>query len=297
LNEVFHNIHHAVMGWSLHLATNPKSSTEELGPPVFSEFEPMLSALRKLNSTIHKLEADAARHAREKARILRDAELSQLACQVAHDIRSPLGALKVLEHQFSGVPEEPLRLLRASIGRIRDITNNLLKKNREHLREAQAKPRELLQLIALVVSEKLVQYEASLGLDIHIEAVPVHATFFVAIHESEFKCMISNLLDNAIEAQAELPHVEIRVEAKGEDWVHIRIADHGSGIPADILSQLGERGATFGKEGGNGLGLYHARTWVECWGGSLEIGSQVSEGTRVSITLPRTKELQTGSTL
>ncbi|MGK5082884.1 hypothetical protein WDW37_06235 [Bdellovibrionota bacterium FG-1] len=38
---------------------------------------------------------------------------------------------------------------------------------------------------------------------------------------------------------------------------------------------------------GNGLGLYHARTQCEAWGGRLEITSQLGEGTTIILNLPR----------
>ena len=43
---------------------------------------------------------------------------------------------------------------------------------------------------------------------------------------------------------------------------------------------------TYGKESGSGLGLYHARTTVESWGGFLKIDSTQDVGTRVDIQLP-----------
>jgi hypothetical protein len=42
-----------------------------------------------------------------------------------------------------------------------------------------------------------------------------------------------------------------------------------------------------GKTGGTGLGLYHARTTVEGWGGTFKIGSEPGKGTTVRIELPR----------
>ena len=48
-----------------------------------------------------------------------------------------------------------------------------------------------------------------------------------------------------------------------------------------------ERGATFGKVDGSGLGLYHAKMVAEEWGAFLTIQSQVGKGTCVTLVLPK----------
>jgi hypothetical protein len=55
---------------------------------------------------------------------------------------------------------------------------------------------------------------------------------------------------------------------------------------AEVLPRLGRKGETHGKAGGSGLGLYHAKTCVEAWGGSLGIQSTLGQGTTVAIKLP-----------
>ncbi len=57
-----------------------------------------------------------------------------------------------------------------------------------------------------------------------------------------------------------------------------------------MLKELGTLVRSFGKAGGSGLGLYHAKSSVESWGGTLSIQSKVGEGTSIQITL------KTGST-
>ena len=69
--------------------------------------------------------------------------------------------------------------------------------------------------------------------------------------------------------------------------MEITVKDNGKGIPIDLLGKLGTRGETHGKEDGSGLGLFHARTSCEAWGGNLSIKSQLGVGTTVSISLPR----------
>jgi signal transduction histidine kinase len=53
-----------------------------------------------------------------------------LASQVAHDIRSPLAALEMVNEELSALPEDLRLLVRNAVGRIKDISNNLLESNR-----------------------------------------------------------------------------------------------------------------------------------------------------------------------
>lgn len=49
----------------------------------------------------------------------------------------------------------------------------------------------------------------------------------------------------------------VRVRASSDDQaLKIAVSHNGRGIPAEQLSKLGNIGVTFGKPGGNGLGLY-----------------------------------------
>ena len=66
----------------------------------------------------------------------------------------------------------------------------------------------------------------------------------------------------------------------------IIVSDNGKGIAGENLSKAGQRGFSFGKANGNGLGLSHARSFVEAAGGKLTIQSRVGLGTMVTLSLP-----------
>ena len=67
----------------------------------------------------------------------------------------------------------------------------------------------------------------------------------------------------------------------------LAIKDSGRGIPSEVLPKLMRKGETYHKEGGTGLGLYHAKSSVESWGGTIELFSEVGQGTEVRVSLPR----------
>ena len=62
-----------------------------------------------------------------------------------------------------------------------------------------------------------------------------------------------------------MPHggsVRVSVHREGLQAV-ILIVDSGAGMPAEAMRRLGQRGATFNKEGGSGLGLYQVKETLE----------------------------------
>jgi len=109
---------------------------------------------------------------------------------------------------------------------------------------------------------------------------------FAKIEAIEFKRVVSNLVNNAVEALNGKGNVTVGLKSDN-GHILLMVKDSGKGIPPDLLPRLMERGATFGKEGGSGLGLYHAKETMEGWGGGINIDSKVGEGTTIILTLPK----------
>ncbi|OGR66624.1 MAG: hypothetical protein A2X31_04705 [Elusimicrobia bacterium GWB2_63_22] len=218
------------------------------------------------------------------------AALSALAAQVAHDIRSPLAALDTALKDVTGLPEEKRELISAAAGRIRDIADDLLKKNRQGaveppLAAGQLAPQLLPGLIVPVIEEKRLQYRGAAGVAIEMAFAAGASGLRARVDPAGFGRLLSNLVNNSVEALERGGRVAVGLARRGS-LAAITVRDDGKGIPAELLGRLGGRGETHGKAGGSGLGLYHARTAVEAWGGSLAISSEPGKGTTVTISLP-----------
>ncbi|MBF0104824.1 MAG: HAMP domain-containing histidine kinase [Deltaproteobacteria bacterium] len=218
--------------------------------------------------------------------------IAQTASQVAHDIRSPLSALTSMTSMFETLPEDQRIRIRTAVQRINDIANDLGRKKIDH--EAEALEDEysvylLSGLIEILVTEKRMQYRARHELNIETRLGTESYGVFAKIRATEFKRVLSNVINNAVEALNEKGDVIISMERDGLN-ARIVCSDNGKGIPADILPKLMQKGASFGKDGhkesGSGLGLYHAREQIKGFGGNIEISSEVGKGTDVIITLP-----------
>jgi len=217
--------------------------------------------------------------------------LHQMAAQVSHDIRSPLAALDMAVKEANELPEDLRLIIRSSVSRIRDIANNLLSKNRaqksgegELAQEKKIETILLSSAIESLVSEKRMQFRSKLGVQIDFDITTESYGLFSKVELREFKRILSNLINNSVEALKEGGNVRVALSA-AQDKVEIKVSDNGKGIPPEILAKLGQKGETFGKAEGNGLGLYHARTTLESWGGGLKFESTVGVGTTIIITL------------
>lgn len=243
----------------------------------------------------------------EWKRLLREYKLSvesqinetraSMAAQVAHDIRSPLVALDAALKDTAELPEKKRVIVRHAVNRIRDVANSLLEKNRNQPGLASAaaagvhvagEPLDvhlLSSLIDPVITEKRLAFESRPGIIIDFKLTRESYGLFARLQAVEFRRMISNLVNNAVEALGDKGAVDVHLVQQDKTIV-LTVSDDGKGIPPEILARLGRRGETHGKAGGSGLGLFHARSTAESWGGSLTITSAPGKGTTVTIKLP-----------
>jgi signal transduction histidine kinase len=217
--------------------------------------------------------------------------LFELSAQVAHDIRSPLAALEVAAGSLAQLPEKKRLMVRSAVVRIRDIANSLLDRHRAQAGNSTtagiASEAQLLSsLIDPVVSEKRLQFRPRSRVEIELRLDASSYGLFAAVQPVEFKRLLSNLVNNAVEAFGEdAGTVGVGLSSR-DGRALVSVQDSGKGIPPEILAKLGRRGQTHGKAGGSGLGLHHAQTNAASWGGSLEIASEVGKGTTATVFLP-----------
>ena len=96
-----------------------------------------------------------------------------------------------------------------------------------------------------------------------------------------------NILTNAKDALADCkyaPRLQFRAK-KLDDKILIQCQDNGCGIPTEIVDKLYEPFFTT-KENGTGLGLAVSKRIIEAHNGTIDITSDHTNGTIVSITLP-----------
>ena len=228
------------------------------------------------------------------------AAIGSIARQVAHDIRSPLTALDMALHNTEGLAEEKRVLIRKASQRIHDIANNLLnisKKKPIDSSEGDVEPARKgcsVQLVSSIVdpliSEKREQFRTKMNLEIRFSLKADSYGIFAKTNASELSRILSNLVNNSVEAIGkEEGLITVGLGPYDEKFFELYVEDNGIGIPKAIQSRIGERGFSFGKsegESGSGLGVFHAKTMVEKWGGRLVVESSEGIGSKLSLVLP-----------
>ncbi|UYL09567.1 sensor histidine kinase [Bdellovibrio sp. SKB1291214] len=225
----------------------------------------------------------------------RNREISEISRQVAHDIRGPLMALTTLTTLSHEMSHEKKELLGLAVGRIRGIADDLLLRSR-----TQKLPDSAIQEVAKPAAKihgvDIIQAANSLLKEYRFSYPNIEFTWhqhvkaeklIMPLDEMKMMRVLGNILNNSVEAAPESEaSISVSLLDRDQNWL-LQIMDNGSGIPEDVLPQLMEEGKSFGKENGNGLGLYDARKTLQAVGGDLQLRSRVGVGTQVIMIIPK----------
>ncbi|MGE0527334.1 MAG: PAS domain-containing sensor histidine kinase [Bdellovibrionales bacterium] len=221
---------------------------------------------------------------------------SEVAKQVAHDIRSPLAAIRMAIESLGSLNEDTRRTIQSAFERINDIANDLMNKwpsfpgRASAIEESPEQRVELVNdLVENIVSEKRIQYRELSHVALELKTDRKAHALFSNISGHRLKRVLSNIIDNSYEAIGRQGKILVSISIEGAN-AKIFVQDTGKGVPANVLPKLMQKGSTYGKEKGNGLGLYDAKKTIETWGGTISLESQEGVGTKVLVSLPLTKE-------
>jgi two-component system NtrC family sensor kinase len=209
---------------------------------------------------------------------------------VAHEVNNPLTGVLTYSHILlrKTAPDNPdredLEVIVRETTRCRQIVKGLLDFARETKSERQ--PTDLNKVIRGTISlvENQVSFqnvEIRTELDPNLPEVPVDA--------NEMQQVFTNLALNAAEAMHEGGVIAIRTGADGDEtFVRAEVSDTGSGIPEENLSKIFDPFFTT-KDAGHGTGLGLAITYgiIQRHEGTIEVKSELAQGTTFIIRLPR----------
>ena len=230
--------------------------------------------------------------------------IGQLTGGVAHDFNNLLMIVSGSVHRLRRhlTDEKQVQLLDAignATGRGESLTRQLLAFSR----------RQMLQSSVIDLSERLPELKdmlsRSLRGDIEIRVVAPKRPCLVKVDASELELAMLNLAFNARDAMPSGGTLTIAVKAivlrgkAGEEglsgeFVAVRVADTGEGIPADVLPRVFEPFFTTKEVGkGTGLGLSQVYGFARQSGGAATVTSTVRRGTAITLFLPRSFEAKT----
>jgi len=219
--------------------------------------------------------------------------LRQLSIDVAHQLKSPLGALRnrlEVTLETEPLPPRARELLARTAEDLGDVAQGVsavleLARSSAGLPPEQVREVELGELLEAIAA----LFEPSAALrGIRIERAPAPPCR-VRGHPAWLRELFAALVENAIRYSPAGGTVRIGVEARAGEAV-AWVADQGPGVPADELPHLFERfrrGRSAEGTAGLGLGLALAREFARAHGGEVEVESRPGAGSRFRVRLPQ----------
>jgi len=217
--------------------------------------------------------------------------MGEVAAQVAHEIRNPLGVIKLfaslLRKEFDGDGRrgELLEHILIGVKEIEGVLGNLLLFVRPQAPvfrtiDLRAPLREVLSFVDPLLEEngiRMVERISRSPLEIEGDGELLKQVFY-------------NVVLNAVQAMPEGGTLRVsttrrRSRIKGQRMVEVAVADSGVGIPPEDLQRIFSPFFTT-KERGTGLGLTVVHRIVEIHGGLVEVESEVGKGTTFRISIP-----------
>ncbi len=213
------------------------------------------------------------------------AAVGQLAAGVAHEVRNPLTAIKLLveaalrTHKPRPFTPENLKVVHGEILRLEQIVQNFLDFARPPaLHRQHCDVRDLVQRAVSLIRTRARQQQV----DVRVQCPeqPILGT----VDGNKLSTVLVNLLLNALDAMPSGGQLTVALEADGAE-LHCRVEDTGAGIRPEMLAHLFTPFSST-KETGSGLGLSICRRIIEEHGGQITGGNREGGGARFAFRLP-----------
>ncbi len=209
---------------------------------------------------------------------------ADIAREVRHNLRTPLAALMRIPAGLPDSVKSYRDLIQSSVTQMRSIVSALDDNSDDSKREMTKDEspdiydtivQALREISAVIPNRIKFSYDID---DAIVSAISPHVPH-------ELRALLGNIVNNSIEAIDGDGEIKVIARDLGPE-VQISIEDTGSGINTDVISHIFENGFSSGKKSGSGIGLHHAKTWIEKWGGQITAASKPNHTTTILIRLP-----------
>lgn len=247
--------------------------------------------LSRANRLLGLRTADLQRANQELSQSARVATLGAVTAHLLHGLRNPVTGLQSFvasRAQSEEVEEDAWRDALAATRRMETLIQQVVRVLDEHGTDL-AYQVELVEVVEAVVQRARGLAErrgVRLALDGAAKLSIDNRTGSLLI------LLLSNLVENAIEASA--AEKEVRIRTMDDPSPVIEVIDQGQGIPPAVRERLFQPQRST-KEGGSGLGLAISRQLALALGGTLHLVSTGPSGTIFRVELPGLPGLQCSS--
>ncbi|MBA4186778.1 MAG: histidine kinase [Planctomycetaceae bacterium] len=216
--------------------------------------------------------------------------VGQMAAGIAHEIRNPLMAIKLLVQAGAERPGGPslrsrdFQVLDEEISRLEQIVSGFL----DFARPPRPNPRQMDAAESVAQALIGVQPRAELqGVSLSLDRS--NGPIVVSADPNQLRQVFLNLLFNALDAQPQGGSIQLSLrldnETRTEPELVMTVADAGPGIAPAVADRIFEPFVST-KESGLGLGLSICRRIAEAHGGTLGVSNRPGGGAVFTLRVP-----------
>jgi len=298
-----------IVEFKLERTEKVKRTTSVLLEETIDELEKKRADVEQANTALKKSLEELKSAQAQLIQSEKMASLGELTAGIAHEIQNPLNFV----NNFSEINDELLDDLKEAIAKndwdeienlFKDLKENeskvmhhgkraegIVKSMLQHSRTSSGE-KELTDINALCDEYLRLAYhgmrakDKSFNAEFKTELDPNLPKLNVVTQE--IGRVLLNLINNAFQAVGEVEKPEVIVSTKKLDkHIVIRVSDNGPGIPDNIKDKIFQPFFTTKPTGqGTGLGLSLSYDIVKAHRGSIEVKSNMAEGTEFEISLP-----------
>jgi PAS domain S-box-containing protein len=250
--------------------------------PIFLE-ERMIGAIVVFRDITHEKEVDKSK--------------TEFVSLASHQLRTPLSAIRWYSEMLNSQKLGPLNDQQKSyLQEIYDsnrhmieLVNSLLNVSRIDLGTfaIEPEPTDFKELSESVLRELFVKIQET---EMHVTSSYEEGLPKVNADPKLVRIIFQNLLSNAVKYTKKGGNISLSITADEKD-LHIKVADDGVGIPANVQSKIFTKlfradNARVVESEGTGLGLYILKAVVERGGGKIWFESAENHGTTFYVDLP-----------
>ncbi len=222
---------------------------------------------------------------------------TDFVANVSHELKTPLTSIKgFIETLEDGAIDDKenarrfISIIKKHAEALSNIINDLLSLSelelaKDRISKCNFDLKGLLDEVILGFGHAISNKKQKLELDFKGNSFKIFAD------RTKIEEVFVNLIDNSVKYTPETGQIKI-VIAERKDMLEMRVEDTGIGIPQEHLDRIFERfyrvdKARSRKFGGTGLGLAIVKHIILLHNGNIDIESQIGNGTKVIITLPK----------
>jgi two-component system sensor histidine kinase FlrB len=254
---------------------------------VFSKAsETLKQSYADLQLETRRLSAELAAANAELQRAQRLQAMGEMAVQLAHEIRNPLGSIELFASMLSRKLQDRAEMkgwadqIVSGVTFLNTIVTNMLTFTKV------SRPQFSVFDLNRMIDETVLFFDpVCRQRSVCVTRQDLSQPIIIEGDIDMLRQMLTNLLMNGMQAMHEKGVIHIVASLQGHDRIRIDIEDNGIGIPEENLPRIFDPFFTT-NEKGTGLGLSLVNQIVQKHNGTITAQSRFGQGTRFHIELP-----------